>query len=361
MVDKKSVFVLMPFGDEFGPVYSDFIKPTLEEVGFDVVRADDIQSQRNILRDVIEGIDRSDLIIADLTSANPNVFYELGLAHMLKKPVVLITQSIDEVPFDLRAYRLLDYSTHFAHIGKAKDKLASYAKGVLAGGMQFGSPVTDFYQSEGGPKPSTDLVPTLVADREMAGEDERGLLDHLIDLSDAYNDLTNIMEGVTSDQQELTQSLAAATEEFTQINRTPSVSSPVLARVVSRRLAERIANFNSRLKKANADYSSVAENTENSLEFIAAFQMEYSEVTDDRIDEYISSIRQLQSISIDARDSLFELANTMDRMPRIERVLNREVERGSTEIRAMAHNLDRTIASISRALANYAHDSPGQA
>ena len=139
-----NVFVLMPFDEEFDPVYKKFIKPVFEEAGFVVDRADDILSQQNILKDVLEGIHKSDLIVADLTGANPNVFYELGLAHALRKPVILITQSIEDVPFDLKSYRLLEYSTHFAKIEKARGQLLEYAKGSLAGNMPFGSPVTDF-------------------------------------------------------------------------------------------------------------------------------------------------------------------------------------------------------------------------
>ena len=97
---KPLAFVIMPFEDQFTTVFSHFIKPILEELGFNVERADDIENQRNILRDIVENIHNSALIIADLTTANANVFYELGLAHALRKPVILMTQSIEEVPFD---------------------------------------------------------------------------------------------------------------------------------------------------------------------------------------------------------------------------------------------------------------------
>ena len=110
------VFVLMPFDEDFNDIYELFVKAEMKRAGFSVDRADDIESQQNILRDILERIDKSDLIVADLTNSNPNVFYELGLAHALKKPVILITQSVDDVPFDLKSYRLLEYSTHFSKI-----------------------------------------------------------------------------------------------------------------------------------------------------------------------------------------------------------------------------------------------------
>ena len=116
-------FVLMPFSQEFDDVYNDFIKPTLEAVGFEVSRADEIKGQNNILRDIIQGIANSDLIVADLTGENANVFYELCIAHHLRKPDIRITQCIDDYPFDLRMYRVLEYDTRFSKIGKAKESL----------------------------------------------------------------------------------------------------------------------------------------------------------------------------------------------------------------------------------------------
>ena len=59
MTNKPLAFVIMPFGDEFDPIYDEFIKPTLKAAGYEVERADDMENQRNILRDVVEGIYKS--------------------------------------------------------------------------------------------------------------------------------------------------------------------------------------------------------------------------------------------------------------------------------------------------------------
>lgn len=69
----------MPFDKEFDEVYTDLIKPAFGAVGYNVKRADDIVSQQNILKDIVRSIAKADLIIADLTSLNANVFYELGM------------------------------------------------------------------------------------------------------------------------------------------------------------------------------------------------------------------------------------------------------------------------------------------
>ena len=352
MNDKPSAFLIMPFDEEFDAIYTDFLKPVLEGAGFSVDRADDIESQQNILRDVLGKIDQSDLIVADLTTANPNVFYELGFAHALKKPVILITQSISDVPFDLKSYRLLEYSTHFARIERAKERLTSYAEGAARGTIKFGSPVTDFYRDS---SPSNDDTDTVQS--KAASEDERGLIDHQIALNDGYNRIAALTEGVTSDLQDLTESLETATKEFTSINANPNASSVTAARAVARRLAKRIAAFTSQLNQANDEYADIAQDTEDSLEFVVSFQLEQSTLTDSAIDEQeilLASLENLESVTVEARDSQLNFATEMDTVPRLERRLNREVARAREETLIMAANLDKTIASISRVLKKYA-------
>ena len=352
MAEEHSVFLIMPFGDDFDDVCEGFLKPVLQGVGFIVDRADDIESQQNILRDILEQIVRSDLIVADLTTANPNVFYELGIAHALKKPVILITQSIADVPFDLKSYRLLEYNTHFAQIGKAKETLSSYAKGFAQGTISFGSPVTDFYSG------STTLVGnTETIHPKEAIEDERGLIDHQIALTYGYNRIASLVAGVTRDLQELTKSLGTATNDFASISANPNASSATAARATSQRLAKRMEHFTSQLKKANDEYAVIAVETEDSLEFIVSFQWEQSGLTDRALDErdsMLSSLRDLESNAIVARDSQLDLATEMDSIPRIERRLNREVARAREETLVMAANLDKTISSISRVLKKFA-------
>ena len=358
---KQSVFVLMPLDGEFDLVYKHFLKPVLEESGFDVDQAADIQSQQNILRDIIRGIKESDLILADLTNANPNVFYELGIAHAFRKPVVLVTQDIEDVPFDLKSYRLIEYSTHFVKIEAAKAKLSSYGKGFSEGKLPFGSPITDFYPS--GDRQSQVLGAGLHntteesdnALKQTAEEGERGFIDHLVDINEGYTSIGSIMEGVTGDLEELTKSIETANTDITRIASNPSTSSLTAVQRVSRRLADRIGIFNRKLEQANSEYAEIAQGIEDSLEFTVSFyrdNREQPEVTDTEVEEQILQLDSLRDSSIQGRDSLNDLADIMDGLPRLERRLNREVTRGSEEIRIMAGNIDKTIASISRAL-NY--------
>jgi hypothetical protein len=107
----KRCFVVMPFSDpDLQIVYEDFVKPTLtEQCHLDCERGDDVFGSNVVMDDILESISAADVILADLTRKNANVFYEVGICHALGKPVVLLAQSIDDVPFDLRHRRVLLY------------------------------------------------------------------------------------------------------------------------------------------------------------------------------------------------------------------------------------------------------------
>lgn len=99
-VVSNTCFILMPFDPEFLIVYTT-IENALKGL-MKCSRADDLPIGRLILERVMRGISTAELVIADLTGQNPNVFYELGLAHTYTKDVLILAQSIDHVPFDLQ-------------------------------------------------------------------------------------------------------------------------------------------------------------------------------------------------------------------------------------------------------------------
>ena len=107
---KYDLFVLMPFTDSMRPVYDDHIKKVASELSLSIARADDFFSAHSVMADVWSAIFSAKAIIADCTARNPNVFYEIGLAHVLGKPVILITQKSEDVPFDVRHLRYLEYT-----------------------------------------------------------------------------------------------------------------------------------------------------------------------------------------------------------------------------------------------------------
>jgi len=137
-------FVIMPFDREFDAVYDKLIEPALADAGYKVGRADKTLDQRNILKDIIPNIYRADLIVADITTRNANVFYELGVAHTLSKAVVMVIQDAEEIPFDLRSYRVIPYSTRYDEADRLTEELRNIAVAHREGKVTFENPVVDF-------------------------------------------------------------------------------------------------------------------------------------------------------------------------------------------------------------------------
>lgn len=143
-MNRLSAFVLMPFDEEFNAVYEKIIVPTLSKAGYEVSRADSNISQQNILRDIVRGIAKAAIVVADLTTMNANVLYELGIAHALRKPTIMIVQQIQDLPFDLRSYRVIGYSTKFDEIGRLEQSLFDHARHFSDKPSEFGNPVVDY-------------------------------------------------------------------------------------------------------------------------------------------------------------------------------------------------------------------------
>lgn len=107
-VNPSLISLMMPFSGSFNQVHQS-IKAAVEADGYTCRRADDFWMHAHIMHDVIELICTSKVVICDLSGKNPNVFYEAGIAHSLGKEVILITQSMEDVPFDLRSLRCITY------------------------------------------------------------------------------------------------------------------------------------------------------------------------------------------------------------------------------------------------------------
>ena len=104
------LFVIMQFSAPFDELYSDVIKPVAEDHGFTVARADDTYGPGIIIADIEQSILEAKAVIADITPLhNPNVFWEVGYAHALRKPLILLAERDTVLPFDVSPFRTLFY------------------------------------------------------------------------------------------------------------------------------------------------------------------------------------------------------------------------------------------------------------
>jgi hypothetical protein len=127
-------FIIMPFGNrDLEDLYNEFILPVLDTCELECARGDDIFGSNVVMEDVRAAIANADLVIADLSGQNPNVFYEVGIAHTLGKPVLLLSQSVDDVPFDLRHRRVLPYDYTPVGCKRFVAKLREHVIAMLGG------------------------------------------------------------------------------------------------------------------------------------------------------------------------------------------------------------------------------------
>lgn len=136
--ERPTAFVIMkldkPYFDE---LYKNVIKPVAEnkEMGLHAYRADEVYKPGIILRDIVQGITESEVIIAEITSLTPNVFYELGYAHCRGKDPILLAEEGTKLPFDISGYRCIFYDRCLFHDNSTKrdfeDTLRKHLKNIL--------------------------------------------------------------------------------------------------------------------------------------------------------------------------------------------------------------------------------------
>jgi hypothetical protein len=125
------VFVLMSFDPKHRPIYDDHILKVAKSLNLNAKRADDFFTTHHVMSDVWTAINTTRLVIADCTGRNPNVFYEIGVAHTLGRPVVLITQQSSDVPFDLQAIRYIQFDYTPPGMTKFEKQLSSTLQSEL--------------------------------------------------------------------------------------------------------------------------------------------------------------------------------------------------------------------------------------
>lgn len=122
----SDVFMIMPFREPYNSLYETVIRPLAAELNLTIKRGDDFTTtQGSIIQDVWSALNGCRIVIAETTEVNANVYYELGIAHTLGKPALLLTQAqtIQDLPFDIRHLRFVTYQNSMAGGAELKEKL----------------------------------------------------------------------------------------------------------------------------------------------------------------------------------------------------------------------------------------------
>ncbi len=139
---KRTCFVVMPFGEkkdldgqdiDFDDIYRFFFKKAVEDIGIECVRCDEIEEAGSIHDKMFEHIYYADVVVVDITTSNPNVYYELGVRHALAKGVtVLIRRKGTTIPFNIQGLQVVEYDqARFGSIERAKARIHQIIKNGL--------------------------------------------------------------------------------------------------------------------------------------------------------------------------------------------------------------------------------------
>ena len=129
---KPKAFVVMQFTQEYNQLYTEVIKPVCEKYGLDVERADEFYTATPIIKDIVKSIKNASVIIAEITPDNPNVFYEVGYAHAIEKPTILLSDvKREKLPFDVSGFRTLFYENTIAGKTKVEKNLNKFLENIF--------------------------------------------------------------------------------------------------------------------------------------------------------------------------------------------------------------------------------------
>jgi hypothetical protein len=128
---EPTCFVIMQFSSEFNELFSEVIRPTCEEFGYKVIRADDNYGTGLIIDDITRSIREASIVIADVTPNNPNVFYEVGFAHGIGKPTILLSdRKRENLPFDISGFRALFYDNTIGGKSTVQERLRRHLESI---------------------------------------------------------------------------------------------------------------------------------------------------------------------------------------------------------------------------------------
>lgn len=340
-MEKLKVFMIMPFQEQFLGLY-DMLKNKLGDK-YEFSNAGDLDNQQSILQDIVMGIANADVIIADVTGLNPNVFYELGLCHALDKKVILITQDISELPFDIRSYRVDEYTTEFWKTDQIINKIEKNLEGARDGSVQYGNPIKDFY-----PKDNVKINEATYKNDENFDEEEKGFLDFIADIDDDTIKLTDELNKMVEEQNEMTQQMEFATNEINRVSKSPSSGNASFIRNIARKVGSYIQEFSDKMGIHNIEFENIWRRIENNfLDLIDNKYME-NETNKEGLINSLTGLYSMKKSIIESNDKIEGMISSFTSVKGMERRLTQSVNSLEEQMNTYLFIMESANSSIDR-------------
>ena len=363
MENKPMVFVIMPFSEDYMALYEELKIQFGDE--FDFKNAGDLDNQQNILQDIVEGIYQSSVIIADLTGLNANVFYELGLAHAMNKKVIIITQDIGELPFDIKSYRANEYSLKFNKLPILIGELKKLLSGAIDNSVKYGNPVSDyildFYDKKLIEQPiaekhydTTNDIDKEVIDvstsNELDGNTDKGYIDNIAEIECNSNKMTEEILCMGYEMNDMKNSICLTVNEMNNLKKHNGDIDTGYLKNACRKLAEPMDEFSQKLKDHVCKISSYWDVIENN--YLSLLDNEYVKNINniDSVKETMESLRGMQEAVYCSNSNIGGFVDVLRGSLGVERRLNKAISTLISELEKYLKMTDTMYASIDRIL-----------
>lgn len=346
MGDKSNVFVIMPFQEEFFEMY-EMLKIEFSEK-YEFTNAGDEGNQQNILRDIIEPIYKADVVIADLTGLNPNVMYELGIAHTFNKKTIVITKDdLSKLPFDLKQYRAKNYSTHFKKFAELIEYLKVNMDGAVNGTVSYSNPVKDFMTLAGLENTNQFQEKAI----ELEDDTDKGFLDFLAEIEENANLLSEEIDSLKDEMEIMSGGISKSAAEIDRVNQNGGNGVASFVRKESKKAAGYITEFATKLRIHNQTIEKLWDEVENNTLGLLENKYANQEGNQESLIEYLRSLKEMKVSITESNVSVEELKDSMNGNLGIERSMNQAIRFVVEDLSTYVDNTQRIVMSIDKIIA----------
>ena len=340
-MSKRKAFMIMPFNDNFFEVF-EMLRREFES-DFEFSHAGEEGNQQNILKDIIQPIYDADVIIADLTGLNPNVLYELGVAHTFNKKTIIITQDdLASLPFDLKSYRAKSYTTHFKKFAELVEDMKRNLDGVISGDVVFSNPVKDFISFS-----NISNTPWFVEDKVqlLTDNEDKGFLDFIVEIEQATD---RIIESTENTESEMKVMLKGMMKSAEAVEKTSGSGFASFAHKEVKKAATYMNTFAAALKIHNSDFT----NSWNSIEkgILGLLEMYISGNHENKFPliNYLKVLKSFQLSAVSTKKSIIGFKESLLRILGNERTLNQAIRFLDEDLQTYLEAIDITTSSIDK-------------
>lgn len=351
-MEKPIVFCIMPFNEECLALFK-YLKEHFIET-FNFINAGDMDNQQNILKDIVIGISKANVIIADVTGLNANVFYELGLAHAMNKKVIIITQQIDEVPFDIKSYRTNEYSLLFYKIPKLIEELEKLLNGAIDDSIKYGNPVSDFSPICISSQPTItqntaeNTTTNDNNDSECDVNQDDGFLDNITNINDSLNSMTDEIYTINAEMDEMSNATKITSQEIDRVSAQSGNTDPAFVRNVCRKLSVPISDFANKLNVHTDNIAQYWSKVENNYLSLLENPFTCQVRNKSEIENAMDSLLGLKGNILESNKEIENLSNVMYRNRGIERKLTKAINEAVNGLNSFLSMTNTIVSSIDR-------------